>query len=196
MAGPDIFGNSPRVFVNDAANGGKTLTSTPRVVLGAGIVASIEPANAQPGEVITMHLDAPAGGEVADLQNQVTGIDDRLTAVEELDEVVTLPWATTITPNYADITSRIIKITAQAGTFTLANPTNAVEGLGYRVIILSGGGGDNAWGANWVIAGPWVGLGATTLPVLSTDPDECIICDFVYLSGKMRLMTFVTGSTA
>lgn len=83
MANPlDQFGNSPRVFVNDPANGGKALQSTPRIVLGPGIVASIEPANPVPGEVIVMHLDAPAAGEVVELQTQVDGIDTRLTAAE------------------------------------------------------------------------------------------------------------------
>jgi hypothetical protein len=58
--------DSPRKIVNDPANNdGKVLQTTPRVQLGAGLVATLEPAAPQPGEVQIMRLDTTISVDAA-----------------------------------------------------------------------------------------------------------------------------------
>lgn len=151
-----------------------------------------------PRTIVSARVDAESAGLPSRMTTAEADIDaledDVGTLQESVDGVVDLTWAATITPDFSTISGRTIRITAQAGTFTLANPTGATEGIGYRVIILSGGGGDNAWGSDWSVGGTLTTLGITNLPLLSTDPDEIIIADFVYVSGKMRCMMVHMGA--
>lgn len=121
-------------------------------------------------------------------------LNARVAALEALENPVDVPWAANIVIDFATLGSRHAVITAEAGTFTLGTPLNTLPGRDYRITLLSGGGGDNAWGAAWdVTTAPWTGL-LSNSGVLNGDPQLFTFTFRAFPGPKMRLVGAYTGA--
>jgi len=179
----DQFGNSPRAFLNHGQT--TTVNSSSLIQLGPGLVATrpIVPE----GQSSFMRIDAP---NLA----QVDSLIERVAALEALENPVDVPWAANIVIDFATLGSRHAVITAEAGTFTLGTPLNTLPGRDYKITLLSGGGGDNAWGAAWdVTTAPWTGL-LTNNGTLNGDPQLYTFTFRAFPGPKMRLVGAWTGA--
>lgn len=171
---PLLIFDSPRQFVNAAGNGGDTVQAATTCKLDAGLKASRQPPNAQPGEAQWLALGLSDGVTEAiqtlpDVADNVQAILDVLTynpSVPYVDGGI-------IVFDLGGAGGMTITTTASGGAPTIS-AINFTVGKTYRIDFLDLHGSTVSWNSMFVIAGGEQNSTSGAFPELLMTVWDCV----------------------
>lgn len=139
---------------------------------GNGLTATFD----DPGDSMSLAVNYATVAEIraGDATNKAINPDALFGA---MDEVALSAVSTTVTPDFG---AGINFTLAMANSYTIANPTNAEDGMSGVIVVTQDATGSRVatWGSNWRFAG-----GAASGGVLSTAANAVDVVSYVVING-------------